>query len=185
MRSRHVVAVAATLLLLLAGCTEQTSGDPSAGGTTAGETVSPGQETPTTTEPEEDGGSVADMKPCEILDSGDLQALELTGGEEEGDEDARVCRYRHEGATLDDTMTVSVELFGELGLDDLNTDNIKRSTIGSHEAASWTDPLGVCGVSIGVTESSRIDNTAVGGDNEQLACQLATELATAVERRLP
>lgn len=183
MSSRGLVATAAALLVLLAGCTEQTSGDPSASGRPTSGTEPPSQETPTTTE--EGGGEVADLKPCEVLDSGDLQALQLTGGEEKESNGARGCRYRHEGATLNDTLTVSVELFDDLGLDDLNTDNIQPTKVGAHDGASWTDPLGACGVSIGVTDSSRIDNTAVGGQNQQLACQLATQLATAVERKLP
>lgn len=184
MRSRRVVAVVATLLLL-AGCTEQTSGDPSAGGPPAGGTEQQ-DETPTSTATEESGGGVADLDPCGILQSGDLQELGLSDGEEKEVSGVRVCRYRHEGATLDDSLTVSVELFDGIGLDEINADNVQRlPNIGDHEAASFTDPGGGCGISIGVTESSRIDNTASGGTNEQLACQFVTELATAVERRLP
>jgi len=182
--SRSVAATVATLLVLLAGCTEQTPGDPAASGSPTSASEQGTDETTTTTE-EQGGGEVADLKPCDVLDSSDLQALQLTGGDERESNGARACRYRHEGATLNDTLTVSVELFDSLGLDDLNTDNIQRSTIGDHEAASWTDSLGACGVSIGVTDSSRIDNTAVGGANQQLACQFATQLATAVERKLP
>lgn len=184
MRSRHVVAVVATLLLL-AGCTEQTSGDPSAGGPPAGGTEQQ-DETPTSTATEESEGGVADLDPCGLLQSGDLQELGLSDGEEKEVSGVRVCRYRHEGATLDDSLTVSVELFDGIGLDEINADNVQRlPNIGDHEAASFTDPGGGCGISIGVTESSRIDNTASGGTNEQLACQFVTELATAVERRLP
>ena len=184
MRSRPVVATVAALLVLLAGCTERTSGDPSASGspTSASEQTT---DEPTSTS-EDSGGGVADLKPCDVLQSEDLQALGLTGGEETESNGARACRYRHEGATLNDTLTVSVELFDSVGLADLNTDNIQElPKIGSHEAKSWTDSLGACGVSLGVTDSSRIDNTAIGGENQQLACQLATQLATAVERRLP
>jgi uncharacterized protein DUF3558 len=183
--SRPLVVIAATFLVLLAGCTEQTSGAPSATGSPTSASEQGSDETTTTTEDQGGGGGVADLKPCDILESSDLQALQLTGGDEKESNGARACRYRREGATLNDTLTVSVELFDELGLDDLNTDNIQKTTIGDHEAASWTDPLGACGMSIGVTDSSRIDNTAVGGENQQLACQLATQLATAVEKRLP
>jgi hypothetical protein len=80
---------------------------------------------------------------------------------------------------------VSVELVDSLGLADLNASNIQQlPKIGSHEAASFVDPGGGCGVSLAVTDSSRVDNTASGGDDQQ-ACQLATQLATAVERKLP
>lgn len=184
MRSRRVVAVVATLLLLVAGCTEQTSGDPSAGPPVTGGNESPEEEPSPSTE--ESGGGVADLDPCGILQSGDLQELGLSDGEEKEVSGVRVCRYRHEGATLDDSLTVSVELFDGIGLDEINADNVQRlPNIGDHEAASFTDPGGGCGISIGITESSRIDNTAEGGTNEQLACQFVTELAAAVERRLP
>jgi hypothetical protein len=186
--SKSVVATVAALLVLLAGCTEQTAGDPAALGppTSADEQPSTGQSTSEQTSGGQPSGvDVGALKPCDVLDSADLQALQLTGGEERESNGARACRYRHEGATLNDTLTVSVELFDSLGLDDLNTDNIQKMNVGDHEGASWTDPLGACGVSIGVTASSRIDNTAVGGENQQLACQFATQLATAVERKLP
>jgi len=183
--SRPVVAVVATLLALVAGCTQQTSGDPSpdAAGTTDSSVAPPTTESPTTESGTE--GGLADVQPCEVLDDGDLAALRLTGGEEKDLGGARVCRYRHDGATLNESFAVSVELFDSLGLADLNASNIQRlPNIGDHEAASFVDPTGGCGVSLGVTASSRVDNTAVGGD-EQTACQFATQLATVVERKLP
>lgn len=185
MPSRAVVAVAATLLALVAGCTQSTSGDPTpgAGGTTGSSTASPTTESSTTESGTE--GGLADVEPCEVLDDGDLAALQLTGGEEKDFGGARVCRYRHDGATLNESFTVSVELFDSLGLADINASDIQElPNIGDHEAASSVDPTGGCRVSLGVTEKSRVDNTAVGGDQE-VACQFATQLATVVERKLP
>lgn len=183
--SRPVVAVAATLLALVAGCTQQTTGAPSSG---AGGTTDSSLAPPTTESSEPTGTTgegLADLKPCEVLDDADLAALELTGGEEKDFGGARVCRYRHDGATLNESFTISVELFDSLGLADLNATDIQElPNIGDHEAASSVDPTGGCRVSLGVTETSRIDNTAVGGDQEK-ACQLATQLATLVERKLP
>jgi Protein of unknown function (DUF3558) len=184
-RSSVLLAAAAALLAVLAGCTERTSGDPTAGGEPTGATEQSTGEQTTTTTTENGGGGVADLKPCEILDSGDAQALQLTGGEEKEVGGARVCRYRYQGATLNDSFTVSVELWDDLGLTDLNVSDIQPTKIGDHDAASFTDPGGGCGVAVGVTASSRIDNTASGGENQQLACQLATQLATVVERKLP
>jgi hypothetical protein len=121
-----------------------------------------------------------------VLDDADLTALGLTSGEEKDVGSARVCRYRHDGASLAETFTVSIELFDSLGLADLNASDIQQlPKIGSHDAASFVDPSGGCGVSIGVTDKSRVDNAATGGSNQQLACQLATQLATVVERKLP
>lgn len=185
MSYRPAVALVAALLALVAGCTQQTSGDPSPGSGGTTDSSSP----PPTTESSEPGGSteggLADLKPCEVLDDADLAALELTGGDEERIGEVRICRYRHDGATLNESFTVSVELFDNIGLADLNAKNIQElPNIGDHEAASFFDPTGGCGVSLGVTETSRVDNTAIGGD-EELACQFATQLATLVERKLP
>jgi hypothetical protein len=177
------VAVLAALLVLLAGCSEKTRGNPSAGDGPTGQTTD--ESTPDTSESATRGG-IADLQPCAVLDDADLTALGLTSGEEKDVGSARVCRYRHDGASLAETFTVSIELFDSLGLADLNASDIQQlPKIGSHDAASFVDPSGGCGVSIGVTDKSRVDNAATGGSNQQLACQLATQLATVVERKLP
>lgn len=179
MSARPVVTVVATLLALVAGCTQETSGAPSPGS---------GGTTDSSLAPTESGtaeGGLADLEPCEVLDDADLAALELTGGEEKDFGGARVCRYRHDGATLNESFTVSVELFDSLGIADLNASNIQEMpNMGDHEAVSFSDPTGGCGVSLGVTETSRVDNTAVGGDLDD-ACVLVAQLATLVEQKLP
>jgi hypothetical protein len=178
--SRPWVVVGLVFLALVAGCAEKTSGAPSPGGST---TDAPGSSESSSEEPPS-GGGTADLKPCDVLDQAALAALQLTGGEEQELAGARVCRYRHEGATLDETFTVSVELFDNQSLEDLNTPNVTPlPPVGGHEAAQFTDATGTCGVSLAVGES-RVDNTAVGGD-QQLGCQFATQLATAVAPKLP
>lgn len=186
---RPVLAVAAALVVLVSGCAEQTGGSPVAEGDATGkpsittEPDEPTQETTETTEPDE--GRLADVDPCGLVDAAGLSALGLTGGEEKTLGEARVCRYRHDGPTLNESFTVSVEVFDSRGLADIVGTNVKQlPKIGSHDASSFIGPTGGCGVSIGVGEESRVDNTAVGGAQQQ-GCQLAAELAALVEPKLP
>ena len=186
---RPLLVTAAALVVLLSGCSEQTQGNPTAGdgGTTPDRT--------TTTEPtgssEPSGGGdepspIADLQPCDLVDQAALTSLGLTGGEEDSVGSARSCRWRHEGATLDDSFTVSVELFDDEGAADLaETTDVKQvPDVGAHKAVSFVDAAGVCGVSLAVGDSARVDNTAVGGDQQQ-GCALAAQLAALVEPKLP
>lgn len=174
---RRPLVLVAALLLLVAGCSETTQGSPSPGGSAPAT-----EETTTTSEPP---AGLADLDPCELLDPADLAALQLTGGEGKTVGGARVCRWQRDGATLNETFTVSAEVFDNQGLGALNAPDVQElPPIGGHDAARFTDATGTCGVSLGVGDSSRVDNTAVGGD-QQLGCQLAEQLATIVERKLP
>jgi hypothetical protein len=191
--ARTLLAATAALLVLLAGCSEQTQGSPSAGAEpTAGQPTSTAPDTSTEpTEPTEpssgtdDPSGLADVDPCGLVDDAALGSMGLTGGEEKTLGEARVCRYRHDGATLNESFTVSVELFATRGLADIVGTDIKQlPKIGAHDATSFVGPTGSCGVSLGVGESSRVDNTAVGGAQQQ-ACQFAARLAALVEPNLP
>jgi hypothetical protein len=181
--SSRLVAAVGLLLVVLAGCSEKTAGDPTGLGEQAASTAPSGEPTSASSEAPADGGT-ADLQPCDVLDQADLSALRLTGGEEKKVGSARVCRYQRDGATLNETFTVSVELFDHQSIGDLNAPDITPlDAIGGHEAKKFTDDTGTCGVSLSVGRS-RVDNTAVGGD-QQLGCQLAEQLATTVAPKLP
>ncbi|MGB3442891.1 MAG: DUF3558 family protein [Actinophytocola sp.] len=188
--SRPLLAATAALLLLLAGCAEQTQGSPTPDGdSTAERTITTDPDAPTDSSepstPDDEPGGLADVDPCGLVDQAALGSLGLTGGEGKTLGEARVCRYRHDGATLNESFTVSVELFDTRGLSDIvGTSVTQLPKIGAHDAASFIGPAGGCGVSLGVGESSRVDNTAVGGDQQQ-GCQLAAQLAALVEPKLP
>ncbi|WP_158602813.1 DUF3558 family protein [Jiangella rhizosphaerae] len=192
--SRFAGGAVAALALLLAGCgnDDPRSGE---GSTPAGTSASPA---PTATDPASeppaatttapaDQSPLEALRPCEVVDAAGLASLGLTGGEEKSIGQARVCRYRFEGPTLNETFTVSVELFDTYGLADIVTTDSEIQPlppIGGHEARTFTEATGGCVVSLGVTDSSRVDATAVGGDTE-LACEQATALAAVVEPVLP
>lgn len=184
---RPVLAAYAALVVLLAGCAVQVQGSPTAGGEPPAASTdehaegsrSGSSETPS-------GGGLAGLQPCDLVDAAGLASLGLTGGEEKTLGGARVCRWRHDGETLDDGFTVSVELFDGAGLEELAqvTTVEQLPKVGAHDAVSFVDPTGGCGVSLGVGDASRVDNTAVGGDRQQ-GCRFAARLAELVEPNLP
>jgi Protein of unknown function (DUF3558) len=186
-RSSPRTAAVAALLVLLAGCSESTQGSPSPGGE-PGTTAPTGETTEVTTggssAPAEPAGT-ADLQPCDLLGQSDLASLQLTGGEEVKLGSARTCDYRRQGATANETFTVSIALWDNQGLDDLNAPTKQPlPDLGGHKAVSFVGAAGACGVGIGVGDSSRVDSSAIGGD-EQLSCQIAQQVATLVEPKLP
>lgn len=185
MSCRPVVAAFAALLVLLAGCSERTEGTPSPGAAPTGQDQTTSTEE-TTTESGEPGtsGGLADLEPCDILDSSDVAALQLTGGEEKTVGAARACEYRREGPTINESFAVGVALWDDKGLDDLNAEDVQPlPNIGSHEAASFKEAED-CGIAIVISGTSRVDVSSTGGDPQQ-GCQLTTQVATVVETKLP
>lgn len=169
----------AAVVLGLAGCAEETSG-----------TARP-DPVPTTTATEqsqtttgEGPGGSNDVEPCDLLPASGATQLGLTEGTETEIGQGRACRWRFEGATLDDSFTVDLVIYDERGIDDVVGTNIVPTTIGGHDAVTFNDSTGGCIVSIAVGDASRVDSLATGG-NLQRGCELANQLAAAVELQLP
>jgi Protein of unknown function (DUF3558) len=184
---RTLVALAATLLVVLAGCTTRTQGNPIAGpaASSAPETTERTSTRKTRTGPPEADGRLADIKPCDLLDAGDRARLGLGDGKEETHGVARVCNWRHEGPTIRESYSVGVGLFDTHGLSRLNARNIQKlEKIGRHEAVSFTELSDDCGIALLITETSRVDFGAVGTDNV-LGCEIPLQLATIIEPKLP
>ncbi|HEX6357749.1 DUF3558 family protein [Actinophytocola sp.] len=185
-RPQVVTVTVVALLALLAGCSQQMEGSPAPGDDSSNPTATtePSTEETPSSEPSSKP-SLADLQPCDVIEASDLASLQLTSGREEKAGGARVCLWRREGATINDSYTVSLGLLNDQGLDDLNAPTIEPlPKLGSHEAVSFVDSLGTCGIAIAVGDSSRAETSASGGDQQQ-ACQLAAQLATFLERRLP
>lgn len=177
MRRSVLLLSMAAAVLGLAGCAEETSGsarpDPTSDSTT----------TTTTTEQEEPSGTT-DVEPCDLLPASGAAQLGLTEGTATEIGQGRACRWRFEGATLDDSFTVDLVIYDERGIDDVTGTNIVPTTIGGHDAVTFNDATGGCIVSIAVGDASRVDSLATGG-NLQRGCELASLLAAAVEPQLP
>jgi hypothetical protein len=172
-RSVLLLSVAAAVFGL-AGCAEETSG-----------TARPNPTSdPTTTTTEEQAGGLTDVEPCDLLPASGATQLGLTEGTESSIGQGRTCRWRFEGTTLDDTFTVDLVLYDERGIDEVVGTNVTPTTIGGHDAVTFNDSTGGCIVSIAVGDTSRVDSLATGG-NLQRGCELANQLAAAVEPQLP
>ncbi|HEX6356855.1 DUF3558 domain-containing protein, partial [Actinophytocola sp.] len=175
---RRLVATAIAFLFLLAGCSEKTIGSPSPDDSSTEPTATTEQSTEETTSGQSPSGDLADVEPCELLDDTEKASLQLTGGQGKTVGQARVCEWRREGPTINETFTIGVALFENLTIDDIVGTNIQRlPKIGNHDAATYTGTTGFCGVSIAVGEKSRVDVNSAGGDQQE-ACPLVTQLAT-------
>lgn len=192
---RSILALMAALALGagLSGCSEETPGNASAGGETTAEKPSLPEETGSEPSGDDepstgsDGGDspLADLQPCELLKDDQVTKLGLVDGEEITLGGAMVCRYHKEGATAAARYTVQVELYEDQSIDDIGGSTVTPvPKIGGHEAVTFTPPAGGCAISIATSESSRVDATAVGGDEAQ-ACQIVAQVAAAVEPELP
>lgn len=128
---------------------------------------------------------LAGVDPCGLLPAAFIKqhklSLQSDGAEKIGR--ARVCRWRYEGTTLRESFTVGVEIFDDLGLDELVSDESSPTTVGGRPGRVFRQAA-LRGVALGVGESTRVDNTAVGGE-EELARQWAADIAKAVEPNLP
>jgi hypothetical protein len=169
----------------LAGCAEKTPGTALPGPETTTTTTTTTSEEPPPSSTGSSGDSpLADVAPCDLLTADGAAAMKAGAGAEREVGEARTCRWRVEGATLDDSFTLDLALYAERGIDDVQGTNVQQKTIGSHEAVTFTDPTGLCVVSIAAGATSRVDTLATGGD-AQRGCQLAAQLADLVEPQLP
>lgn len=183
MRRSVLLLSMAAAVLGLAGCAEETSGaarpDPTSDSTTTTE-----QAEETTTSSQEGPGGSTDLEPCDLLPAAGATQLGLTEGTATEIGQGRACRWRFEGATLDDSFTVDLVIYDERGIDDVVGTNIVPTTIGGHDAVTFNDSTGGCIVSIAVGDAARVDSLATGG-NLQRGCELANQLAAAIEPQLP
>lgn len=185
MRRSVLLLPVVVAVLGLAGCAEETAGTARPGPTSDPTTTTTTSEQagPATSSEEEPGG-LTDVEPCDLLPAAGATALGLTEGTANDIGAGRGCRWRFEGASLDDSFTVDLVLYDELGIADVVGTELAPTTIGGHDAVRFKDSTGGCIVSIAVGDASRVDSLATGG-NLQRGCELADQLAAAVEPQLP
>ena len=180
-RSRSLTRAACVGSALLVG-TLLTACSPTS--TPAGPLVPKTSPTPTSS-PTTDADLLADVDPCALVPDATRADLALTDPHSKELAGVPVCRFRVEGQDLRSSYTVSVELFSDVGLSDIqSTDTERLPDIGSHQTARFSGPEQGCRVALAVTETSRVDVAAVGGDREP-GCELAVALATAIEPAVP
>jgi hypothetical protein len=127
----------------------------------------------------------AGVDPCALVPQGAGARLGLTDPREKQVGEARVCRFRIDGATLRTSYTVGIELLPAHGLDDIVAARIEQlSDIGRHPAVRFEGAGGGCAIALGVGDRSRADVTAVGGDLKP-ACDIVARLAAMIEPAVP
>jgi hypothetical protein len=179
-----------TLAAALIACADSTAGTavPGNGGTepTAGQSTRPGRPT-TSTKPGSADSPLANVDPCTLLTSQGKAQLGISGGEKNNVGSARGCKWRLRGPT--DTYIFTVDINDRLGIKDIpqNIQLKELPDIGTHKAVQDVNPAspGTCGVSLGVTESSRVRTQLVAGTDTTKACDLALQTAKLVEPQLP
>lgn len=189
---KRVLSAAVVMGLMVVGsaCSSTTGGSP----TTAPDSTTTTRVTGTTTgmptkstSPPEDTNKLKDLDPCELISASSAATLGITGQPEPGGRgDSRNCLWRVRKDSVADSYTIGVGLFEKLGLKDVIAEGeIKPIRIGDHEAGqSMRGQGGTCAVTIAITEKSRVDVQASGGDGSKL-CSPALEAAKVIEPELP
>jgi len=179
---RSVLPVA-VVGVVLAGCSSKTPGDASAvDETTTTTTTTTTSERTTTTSASGGRDGLANFDPCAelnaVADRLSLSRIEKGGKQE--------CDARW-GET---TTKVSVKALPELGVGEVVLSPGAQSsdlTVGSHRAKRAKGALSStdCLVTVEITEKSRVDVIASSTSSVDEACDAATQVATAVEPKLP
>jgi hypothetical protein len=175
-----VLAVAA---LALAGCTQNVPGSQTTGSSGSG-----GQPTsassPSGGAP--GGKSLASVDPCTLLTSGEVAQLGLPAGQKENLGGARGCTWN---VPSGNGYSLGVGIRDAQGIKDLVTEGgrLSKISVGKHDARRLEEQgktPGSCMITLGVTSSSRVD-VQVNADTTTQACQIADNVVTNVEPKLP
>jgi hypothetical protein len=183
-----VLAVTALVTVGAAACSDKTGGEAtgvstaSPGTTSSSRAPLPTDGLPTgSSEPSSDpsGSSpLESVEPCQ-LSQGVAAQLDLGTGAKQELVGVRYCRYHASSTTLD------VEVYLKSGIEDYVGTSATQTKIGEHDALVAKEALGQCSVVLGVTDNSRVDVVAGTQGDQSKSCELATQVATALEPSLP
>jgi predicted small secreted protein len=171
---------------VLTACATPTTGQAVPGGDDAESTSHASTSARATTKPQ--ASPLADLDPCTLLNASARAKLGITTeGEPRKIVDSRGCQWRVRGPQT--TYLFMVGLLEKAGIRDFpsNISVEQLPKIGDHQAVRTKGAGGTrdCAISLGVTDSSRVDAQAVAGADADKACELAMELAKLVEPELP
>jgi uncharacterized protein DUF3558 len=183
---RHLkfVAMAALIAIATAACSGTTpgtaTGTPSDPTTPPSITSTPGASTA--------ADPLADIDPCSLLAPAVISQNQLqpdTSGTGPGD---RFCRWQT-AVSSHNGYSIAINVYDHAGLHQLNTAAfaVTDHPVGRHQGRLSKQTGGsACLVSMGVTNTSRVDVVGVDDSGQQdRSCVLATTVAPAVEQRLP
>jgi hypothetical protein len=187
-RRSVALPVLAAAIFGLAACSSGTVGTatPTQGGSPATDGGGP---TPSSSDSSGSGASLAALQPCDLISASVLTQLQLAKSDSGSSGGARSCSWQK---PVDENgvngYTAGVDIRDSQGLNDLDTDGftVTSDEVGSHQAKELQSTVpGDCAVSIGVTDSSRVDVSVNAGTDTSQACSVANQLAKVVEPQLP
>lgn len=179
--TRTSLACVMGLALAISACSDDQVGTPTAQPLATSSTAG--------SSPKADGPKLAGIKPCDLLTSGDAQALGLTDpGEADQVAGTSSCDWSVSG-----NGGLLVSVLPEQGIDALNIEQDKASPIkaGKYKATQVAAPRGGkagCEVFIQVTDSSTVEVTAnlkASSTDTAAACERATKAAELIAPKLP
>ncbi|HEX4703510.1 MAG TPA: DUF3558 domain-containing protein [Pseudonocardiaceae bacterium] len=177
----RLVVLTMVALMGLAGCASATPGTGVAANTTTSSAEAP-------TDSASSSGLAA-IKPCDLIDSSELSRLGLTSTGPTSGSGARSCGWDNNAYDNGLGYTIGADIRDGQGLNDINTNGFALSNdpIGHHQGKQVRETTGdVCGVTIGVTATSRVDISAnTGSADINQACTLANQFAKLIEPNLP
>ncbi|MGQ0838925.1 DUF3558 family protein [Actinokineospora sp.] len=176
--------VTATILTLgLTSCAE-TAGQatPQPGSTTATTTRS-SDPTPPSTKPAS-SNELDKLDPCILLSESDVAQFGAGIGVPKNTTRSRACQW-----TVSGQGVFTVALRAEQGLDDIvvSRGTVADHPVGDHDGRKLEadDGPGGCMISIGISESARVDTSSSTRSDTAKACEFAGRVAELIEPKLP
>ncbi len=173
------MAAGAALAVVLAGCTDEEPGTPSA----AIGTPEPTAPTPSSA-PSPTARPADSIKPCSLLSAANVATLGITDGPQPSQIKGAVgCDWRVEKQSVGDGYAIGITVYPDRGLKNIASPGAKTPiVVGKHDAIQNTDTG--CAIAIGVTDTSRVEVYVTGGRQTDL-CKPALDTANIIEPKLP
>ena len=173
-----LIALVVLAGLAVGGCTSTTPG--AAGGTTRSAQV---------TSSASAADPLARVDPCSLLGPVVISQNQLQPNKSGIGPGDRYCRWDTGSAVNGVGYNIAVNIYDQAGLDQLSTAGfiVTNYPVGHHPGRMSKDTAGGgCSVSIGITNTSRVDVVGIDyGGQQDRACAVATTVAPSVEKMLP
>jgi hypothetical protein len=175
------VAIAAT------GCTNKATGQavPTTGASNTPQSTANTESSAPTSSGGGSGQSLDSIDPCALLTSDEAGQLGASSGSPESSGGARSCTWQVRGGN----GVFGIDLRSSQGLKDIVValGTLSDQRVGSHNGKMLTADggAGTCMVSIGISDSSRVDVQRLYKADTAKACADATKVAGLIEPRLP
>jgi hypothetical protein len=181
---RLTVVLLFVSVLGLAACSQTTTGSGSPTTTGGGQPDTSGVGTTSSGA----GSGLKSIQPCALLGAAVVSQYQLSLSDTTPGTGARPCNWQNTTDNNGIGYTVEIDIRDSQGIKDYIPagDTLSSDNVGRHQGLqAKASAGGGCDVTIGVTDSSRVDVQLVAGTDTNRACDLANQLAKLVEPQLP